>query len=299
MIKTALAGAPILNEAGIAQITPGSGYPGLTDAYKGITEPNTEPGKYYPQPSTRTLVRLIPNDVVQVSAALHLLHSDGCQRVAAWQFGGTIESVALLKAVSVRAPHYKMTYYSSPPLGTDTKTYIEYAHGLAVAGVHCAILVGTVTPAAVALTTELHEQLPEGSAIVGSSGFCTPRWLHGIPTSLVKSVAAGLYCMTPALPVQKYINGRRFIHVFRLAYHHGPSAYDYYGYEAAQLVIRAVRDLVPGEDPRTTVTSSILGDLVSGELGWYAFDGGDSSSSVYGVDTFVDGIPRHHTTVTP
>ncbi|MDE3131942.1 MAG: ABC transporter substrate-binding protein [Acidobacteriota bacterium] len=290
---------PILNEAGIVQMTPGSGYPGLTDAYKNITNLN-EPGIYYPQPANRTLVRLIPNDLVQASAAVTVARRAGCQRVAAWGFGNTPDAAGLVKAVAVAAQRsHEISYTPPPPLGTDTKTYVAYAHSLAVAGLHCGILVGSVTRAAVALTTDLREQLSPGNVIIGSSGFCSSRWLHGIPASLVRGVAAGLYCMTPALPVQNYINGTRFIHMFRRAYHHAPSAYDYLGYEAAQLVIRAVRDLVPGEDPRTEVASSIIGGIASVELDWYAFTGGDSSSSRYGVDTFVNGIPKHHTTVTP
>ena len=55
---------PILNQAGIVQLTPGSGYPGLTEQVAspvGVTQPG-EPAKYYPQSrlTGSSLLRLTP-----------------------------------------------------------------------------------------------------------------------------------------------------------------------------------------------------------------------------------------------
>ncbi len=167
------------------------------------------------------------------------------------------------------------------------------------------MLVGHVTPAAVSLTFQLHEQLPIGAAIVGTSGFCSSRWLKGIrPKAYVtKAVAPVLYCTTPALPVTAYSGGGHFQRLFESAFHRKPTAYDYYGYVAAKLVIGAVRDVGPGEDPRLEVTNSLVGDIASGQLELYDYyfdHGGDLQSfATYGVDDFVDGIPKPHKTVTP
>ncbi len=63
---------PILNQAGIVQLTPGSGYPGLTDDVKNVTFPLGEPNKYYPQ-SRPSLFRLVPNDIIQAAAIVDWL----------------------------------------------------------------------------------------------------------------------------------------------------------------------------------------------------------------------------------
>jgi branched-chain amino acid transport system substrate-binding protein len=314
---------PILNEAGIAQLTPGSGYPGLTDSYAkyGITQ-SGEPDKYYPQPSTRTLLRLIPNDTVQASAALQVLRAGGCQRFSAWRFAPKfgpkmLEAQALFNSVIAIAPKYHMTYKPAPALSSSTK-YFSYADALKPDQLHCAVMVGTVTPAAVMLTTELRLQLV--TPIVGTSGFCGSSWVRGISSYLhknaaeVKNVVSGLYCTTPVRPVTEaqYPTTRKFvghfISVFRHRYHRKPLAYDYYGYVAAELVIAALKDVAPNEDARQQVTSGLFGSLPSIELNTYTFDdSGDLGSSAYGVDSFVDsaghvnaaGVPQHYKTVTP
>ena len=305
---------PILNQAGIAQLTPGSGYPGLTDSYAkyGITQTG-EPGKYYPQASTRTLLRLIPSDVVQASAALAVLHADGCQRFSAWRFGRRSEQEAksLFAAVVATAPKYKMAYKPAPALTASTNP-ITYADSLKPDDLHCAVMVGNVTPAAVMLTTELRLQLVPAPTIVGTSGFCNSGWVRDISTGLhnntaqVKNVVAGLYCTTPVRPVTEaqYPHSRsfiqKFIRSFRRRYHSRPLAYDYYGYLAAELVITALKDVGPHEDPRQQVVTSLFEDIPSAELGTYPFDNsGNVGSNAYGVDSFVNGVPEHYKTVTP
>ena len=312
---------PILNQAGIVQLTPGSGYPGLTDSYNakyGITQTG-EPAKYYPQPQDHTLFRLTPNDIVQAAAADDMLSSAGCQRFSAWNFANTTESGALLNAVIQTAPKYRLTYVPPPKLPPATKDYGDYALTLSHAGgIHCALLVGHVNPAAVWLTWELHEQLPPGSPIIGTDGFCNSSWLNGLTRARAKSVAAALYCTTPALPLTAYgASGTDFDQNFQSTVHRSPSAYDFYGYAAAQLVIRAVKDIAAGEDPRMDVTTSLIQDVASSELNLadgernladernlaYPFTfnthGDLLSFSTYGIDDFADGSPKPYKTVTP
>lgn len=299
---------PILNQAGIAQITPGSGYPGLTDSYssgKGptITQPG-EPAKYYPQ-SPRSLLRMIPSDIVQASAALATLRKGGCQTVAAWQFGGTIETNALLAAVIRTAPLYGMKYAQPPKLPPDNEAaYISYVDkSLKPLALRCAVLVGQVSHAAELLTLELREQLGMSMPIVGTSGFCNPSWARGILKPYAKSVVPGLYCTTPALPVdnRNYPQSSGFVTRFVSAFHHPPTAYGYYGYEAAEMVLRALRDVASTDDPRSTVLFGLVQEFVPDELGpAFTFSNGSVVSTRYGVDRFTAaGLPVHHATVEP
>jgi branched-chain amino acid transport system substrate-binding protein len=69
---------PILNEAGVPQISPANTAVGLT-----TDEPGAEPGepdKYYPA-GTRTYTRIVPKDTIQGAALATLMQEDGCTKV--------------------------------------------------------------------------------------------------------------------------------------------------------------------------------------------------------------------------
>ncbi len=70
---------PILNQAGVPQVSPANTYVGLT-----TNEPGSAPGepqKYYPT-GTRTFLRIVPRDSIQAAADLIAMKQAGCTRVA-------------------------------------------------------------------------------------------------------------------------------------------------------------------------------------------------------------------------
>src|SRR5690349_22014071 len=70
---------PILNEAGVPQVSPANTYVGLT-----TNEPGSAPGepqKYYPK-GDRTYLRIVPRDTIQAAAGLETMKKDGCTKVA-------------------------------------------------------------------------------------------------------------------------------------------------------------------------------------------------------------------------
>src|SRR2546421_134186 len=68
---------PILNRAGIGQISPANTAVGLTSNAAGATP--GEPQKYYPT-GKRTYVRVVPKDTVQGAAVATVMKSDGCTK---------------------------------------------------------------------------------------------------------------------------------------------------------------------------------------------------------------------------
>lgn len=291
---------PILNQAGIVQITPGSGYPGLTDSVQHVTQPG-EPGKFYPNPRQFTLLRLIPNDMVQAAAALDLLHSTGCVHVAAASFGGGFDGLALVRAVQVTAKGYGMAYVSAPGPGTKPSAYPTYAAKLRQAGVNCFVLAGHVTRAAVTLTQDIHAELPTG-AIVGSSRFCSRAWTDPARHGVSAALAPYLYCTSPLLPPGKYPASGPFITAFRQAHHRAPSAYSLIGYRAAEMVVAGITNLGNGGDNRKEVLRALIpgAGRASTEAGGYGFDRhGDLTPPAYGIYHVVDGRPKYDKTLIP
>ncbi len=297
---------PILNQAGIAQITPGSGYPGLTDAVRGVTAAAypAEPGRYYPH-GRGSLFRLIPNDVVQVAAAIDWLKRDEsstCHTVATAQFGGDPESVAMARAIAPTAKLYKLDFYAMEPPTNDRKTYEADAATLAAHGVNCFVLAGRATPAAVAFTTELQDKLPVGSVIVGTSSLCNPGWTDAARGGVSARVDASLYCTTPVRRLASYPGGKQFNALFRSANHRAPTAYTFWGYLAGMLVLKAIGG-VDLPDTRAAVMSNLVNNVTVWQEA-YTFDSdGDlspgSAGSYYGLDKIVKGMPRPYKVLKP
>jgi branched-chain amino acid transport system substrate-binding protein len=290
---------PILNQAGVVQITPGSGYPGLTDHLPPVTGPG-EPSKFYPI-RRFTLLRLIPDDMVQAAAALELLHSTGCRHVAAASFGGGIDGSALVKAVQLTAKEYGMAYVAARAPGTKTSFYPTYALNLRNADVGCFVLAGHVTAAAVALTQQIHAKLLTG-AIIGASGFCSRDWTDPARHGVSAAVDPYLYCTSPLLPPGKYPGAGPFITYYRQVHHRTPEAYALIGYRAAEMVVDGINNLGNGRDNRKEVLRALIGgvSLPSPVVGEYAFDPhGDLTSHAYGIYHVVDGRPSYDKRVTP
>jgi branched-chain amino acid transport system substrate-binding protein len=70
---------PILNEAGIPQVSPANTYVGLTTSLPGSAP--GEPQKYYPT-GKRTYLRIVPIDSIQAAADLIAMKNAGCTKVA-------------------------------------------------------------------------------------------------------------------------------------------------------------------------------------------------------------------------
>ena len=70
---------PILNEAGVPQVSPANTAVGLTTNEPGADK--GEPDKYYPA-GTRPTAASCPKDTIQGAALVTLMKEDGCTKVA-------------------------------------------------------------------------------------------------------------------------------------------------------------------------------------------------------------------------
>lgn len=290
---------PILNQAGIAQITPGSGYPGLTNYVKGVTATD-EPQKYYPNRGSRNLLRLIPSDLVQAAAAVDKLHSVNCVHVATASFGGGADAAAYLDAVAQTA---KLSYYHMVPVsppgksagpGNDPKAYQAYLEAMRQREVGCFVLAGRPTPAAVAFTKEIHDVLPSAT-IVGSGGFCSPEWLGHGSDAVPPEVEQYLFCTSALLPRKDWPGARAIMPSGKAARGPVPARYAVvYGYQAAEMVITAVHNLDEREDSRREVLQALTvtagATQISSVAGSFEFNVlGDIDSNRYALYTFKGG----------
>lgn len=297
---------PILNQAGIVQVTPGSSYAGLTDSVPPVTQPG-EPDKYYPVRGSRTLLRMVPSDVVEAAAGLDALKTDsgGCTNVAVAAFGPGGDAQNLLDAFSAQAKAYGLTLVPSGRPGKSSASLSKFAQSIKDKGAGCVVLTGQVSPAAVELTRAIHEVLPN-AMILGTHGLCKPSWTEQRPHGVPSTIDTYLYCTSAVQPVDRYPGYTYFLYEYRQRYgpKATPTAYTLYGYEAAEMAEGAIAELGSGEDDRTVVRRVMLngGARESGVLGTYGFDrNGDTTARVFYLyrATGLDGSPRPYKTIIP
>ena len=279
---------PILNQAGIAQVSPGSGYTGLTaqvaEAHDATLrhQPNQqdEPTRYYPAGSTsRNFVRLIPSDAVQAAAGADALkQSLGCTRVALAS-DKTQYGISLAALIRASAPLIGLATVGAPTQIDPNRTaFHNYVEELRARGVNCLAYAGTaVSTAAVDLVREIHLLLPS-MHILGTDGVCSEAWTKPHVGGTATPIDPLMYCTRPPLPLAKYQGGADFLRLYRHLYgsHTNPNPWAIYGYEAMELGIDTIAGL--GRDGArrasvrqalfaTTARPSVLGDYSITPLG--------------------------------
>lgn len=287
---------PILNQAGIAQVSPGSGYVGLTaqvpDAPHATLpqQPNeeAEPTRYYPAgPGSRNFVRLIPSDVVQAAAiAEELKRGLGCTRVALAsddvQYG--ISAAALIRA---SAPMFGLAVGAPTrfdPKRTDFRNYVEE---LKAHGINCFAYAGGLTTAAIDVVSEIH-LLDPSVEIIGTDGVCSDAWTRPRVSGTSTPIDPLMYCTRPTFPIDKYPDGKAFLTLYRSLYgsHTTPSPWAIYGYEAMELGIDKIADLGRDGARRASVRQALFAttDRSSPPLPMYSITSlGETTLTSYGL----------------
>ena len=271
---------PILNQAGIAQISPANTYDGLT-----LRAPGTAPGepqRYYPT-GTRTFMRLTAPDTVQAAALLTAMHADGCRRLA---IANDHESYGegLAGLLREQSGHYGVSVVSDQAIDLHAANFTAYARSLARARAGCFMFAGISLNRGVDVTRAVGSALP-GARLYGGDGMCTtsvtdPR-LGGLP----RSDGRRFQCTSLPMPTTAYPGGRAFLRAYRAQYHADPDAYAIYAYEAMKLGLDTIAGLGSAGSSRATVLAALRATAHRHSvLGVYGFTpAGDTTLRSYGL----------------
>src|SRR6185437_4801922 len=110
---------PILNEAGVPQISPANTAVGLTSKEPGAD--TGEPDKYYPT-GKRTYARIVPKDTIQGAALATLMKQDGCTKVAMTN-DKQVYGAGLAKNIELAAKPQGLTIVSNDPIDKNAPNY--------------------------------------------------------------------------------------------------------------------------------------------------------------------------------
>jgi branched-chain amino acid transport system substrate-binding protein len=284
---------PVLNRAGIAQVSPTSTAVGLTTAGPGA-EPG-EPEKYYPS-GVRTFARVAASDAAQAAVQVRLQRRSGCRRTFVVDDGEVDgEDIATSFGLAARAAGLDVVATQQfDPRATD---YRPLATSIASAGADCVLIAAITDSNALALTRQLAAARPS-IRIFGSGGLADSSYAAGLPAP----VSARVLITSPALGTEAYPSAARaFLSAYTRRY--GPPEPDaILGYEAMRLMLDAISRATDGgqkEAERSKVVEALFATRARRSvLGTYGIRAdGDTTSTRIGVWTVVAGRLRFRAAV--
>ncbi|HYM54912.1 MAG TPA: branched-chain amino acid ABC transporter substrate-binding protein [Solirubrobacteraceae bacterium] len=275
---------PLMNSAGILQVSPASPYVGLTSS---LDAGQDEPNRFY-LTGKRTFGRLQPGDTVQAAAQARLMRSLGVHSVYVLDDQDPFD-VPLSEIVAGDAQQAGIAIAGhdslSMPAGTvfagEVEKIVE-SHAQAV------FLAGAAGAGAAALWRALHSADPH-LLLLGSSAMARESF-----TSQIGAAAGSTYLTTPVLAPALYPPAaRRVLDDYHRQFGGEGGPYALYGYEAMSVVLAAIRSAGARGDDRQVVTERFfaLGSRDS-VIGRYSMQAdGETTLSRYGVDRVSGGRP--------
>jgi branched-chain amino acid transport system substrate-binding protein len=271
---------PILNEAGVAQISPANTAVGLTSDEPGASP--GEPEKYYPS-QTRTYTRIVPKDTIQGAALATLMKQDGCTKVYMTN-DKEVYGSGLAKNIQGAADAQGLDIVANDAIDKNAPNYRSLAEKAGGTGADCFVFSGITANNAVQLYKDFAAALPDaklyGPDGVAETGFSDPKE-GGIPASVAARVKVTVATLSPDEYPQE---GQEFFKQFSEKYGEpNPNPYAIYGYEAMRLALDAIERSETGEKEDIVKALFETKDRKS-VLGAYSIDeNGDTTLTDYGV----------------
>ncbi len=245
---------PILNQAGLPQVSPANTYVGLT-----TNEPGTAPGepqKYYPT-GKRTYLRIVPRDSIQAAADLLTLKQDGCTKVAVAN-DKEAYGAGLAKLLELEKGDYGVDIVSNTGIDPKAPNYRSYAATIKGQGADCFEFAGIVSNGGVQITKDVHAALPTAK-ILGPDGMCTSAWTNPKKGGVPASIAPYIQCTVATLDLHAYPGGKQFLAAYKAKYGvANPDPYSIYGYEAMKLGLDTIASLGANGNNKADVLKALF-----------------------------------------
>ena len=273
---------PILNSAGIPQLSPANTYPGLTIGGPGTV--SGEPQKYYPT-GKRTYLRIVPVDSIQAAADLIAMKQAGCTKVAVAN-DKEVYGLGLATLIGLEKGFYGVSVTGNTGIDPTAPNFRSYAQTVKAQGADCFFFAGIVSNGAVQITKDVNAAIPKAK-IFGGDGVCTDSYTAASKGGVPASIAPLLECTVATLNLKSYPGGANpFIPAYQAAYGTAnPDPYAIYGYEAMKLGLDTIAGLgSKGKDKSAVLAALFATKNRSSVLGTYGFNAnGDTSLKTYGL----------------
>jgi branched-chain amino acid transport system substrate-binding protein len=275
---------PLINAAGILQVSPASPYVGLTSS---LDAGQDEPQRFYPS-GRRTFGRLQPGDPGQARAQVDLMKALGVHKVYVLDDQDPFE-IPLAQIVASEAERAGIAVAAHDSLATTTGAVFTGAVEKVVhSGAQAVFFAGGTGAGTVALWRQLHSAAPH-LLLLGSSTMVNESF-----TAQLGPAAASTYLTTPVLATYQYPPAAaRVLSAYRRHFGSEPGPNALYGYEAMSVVLDAIRRAAShGNDRQAVINSFFAVRNRNSVLGRYSIDaGGETTLPRYGVDRVVASRP--------
>ena len=273
---------PLLNEAGVPQVSPSNTAVGLT-----TDEPGAEPGepaKYYPT-GKRHYARVVPKDTIQGAALASTMKDEQCTKVAIIN-DKEVYGAGLSKNVENSAKEQGLQVTGNDGIDPQAPNYRALASSIDGVGADCVVYSGITANNAVQLFKDLDAALPDAKLFgpdgIAEAAFADPSE-GGVPANVAEKT---LVTQATLSPEEYGAEGKKFFEDYQAEYNEdNPDPYAIYGFESAQLVLDAIERAGDRGNDRQAVIDALLStrgrDSV---LGTYDVDqNGDTTLTDYGV----------------
>ncbi len=289
---------PILNEAGIPQVSPANTYVGLTTNLPGSAP--GEPEKYYPT-GKRTYLRIVPIDSIQAAADLIAMKDAGCTKVAVAN-DKEAYGAGLATLLGLEKGYYGVNIISDTGIDPTAPNFRSYASTVAGEGADCFFFAGIVSNGAVQITKDVHSAIPTAK-IFGGDGVCTSSYTAASQGGVPAAIDPLIQCTVATQNLTSYPGGQQFLAAYQAKYGtSSPDPYAIYGYAVMQLALNTIKNLGAQGNSKSAILAALFADKsVQSVLGTYGFDAnGDTTLKSYGLyKVGPNGNPVFFKTVTP
>jgi branched-chain amino acid transport system substrate-binding protein len=284
---------PILNKAGIAQISPANTYGGLT-----TDEPGAEPGepdKYYPT-GDRTYARVVPRDKIQGNALVSVMKKDGCQTVTLWDDKSTY-GAGLARNVEQAAQQEGLTIENRQGTDRNSPNYRSIASQIKS---DCFLWAGVTGENGVQVYKDVAAANPTVK-LYGPDGVTEEAFTNPAKGGIPADVGSRVKLTVATLGVRDLPQASKTIAAFKKEYKvNTVDPYGIYGYEAMALGLDAIKraqSKLSGDirDARKAVVDALFQTKNrKSVICTYSIDeNGDTTLTDYGLYTVEDGLPTY------
>ncbi len=289
---------PILNEAGIPQVSPANTYVGLTTNLPGSAP--GEPQKYYPT-GKRTYLRIVPIDSIQAAADLIAMKNAGCTKVAVAN-DKEAYGAGLATLLELEKGYYGVTIVSNTGIDPTAPNFRSYASTVSGQGADCFFFAGITANGAVQIVKDVHSAIPTAK-VFGGDGVCTSTWTNASQGGVPAAIDPLIQCTVATQDLSAYPGGKAFLAAYQAKYGvSSPDPYAIYGYAEMQLALNTIKNLGAQGNSKSAILAALFADKsIQSVLGTYGFNAnGDTTLKSYGLyKVGSNGDPVFFQTVTP
>jgi len=273
---------PILNEAGILQVSPSNTYVGLTrseGADKG------EPDKYYPS-GKRTYGRVVPADHIQAAAQVAYQKDQGCKKTYILN-DKEVYGKGIADAVANDGKSQGLQIAGNDGIDTKAANFRSLATKIKSTGADCMFFGGITDNKAVQVWKDVGAANPT-IKLFGPDGVAESAFTTKVPASLQSRT----FITNPTLDPKLYPPAAQdFFKTYKQKFGKTPEPYAIYGYEAMQVALLAIQNAgAKGNDRQAVIDQFFKIKDRDSVLGKYSIDAnGDTTLSDYGGDKVKGG----------